>query len=69
MTSSSCKNQVCVNTAPISHTKDTIVCLPNKVVIEIVSDSKSDASPDVISGTGIGSAGNHENGGVSDDIS
>ena len=69
MTSSSCKNQVCVNTAPISHTKDTIVCLPNKVVVEIVSDSKSSASPDVISGAGTGSAGTHENGGVSDDIS
>lgn len=69
MTSSSCKNQVCVNTAPISQTRDTIVCLPNKVVVEIVSDGSSGASPDVISGTGTGSGGNVEKGGVTDGIS
>ena len=35
MASSDCKNQICVNTRPISHTKDSIVCLPNKVMVEI----------------------------------
>ena len=34
MASSDCKNQICVNTRPISHTKDSIVCLPNKVMVE-----------------------------------
>lgn len=34
---SDCKNQVCVNTGEISKTSQSIVCLPNKVMVEIVS--------------------------------
>ena len=49
MTYSTCKNQVCVNTGAISQTKDAIVCLPNKVVVEIVGSGKGGAA-DVISG-------------------
>lgn len=30
-----CRDQICVNHAPISTTDDTIVCLPHKLVIEI----------------------------------
>ena len=48
MTSSSCKNQICVHTGAISHTKDSIACLPNKVIVEIQSDKGGDV--DVISG-------------------
>lgn len=35
MAYSSCSNQICVSTKPVSHTKDSIVCLPNKVLVEI----------------------------------
>ncbi|MCI8608349.1 MAG: NusG domain II-containing protein [Firmicutes bacterium] len=48
MSFSDCKNQVCVNSGAISETKDTIVCLPNKVLIEI--QSKQGGEPDVITG-------------------
>jgi len=41
MAYSSCKNQVCVNTGAISETKDSIVCLPNKVMIEIQSSGSA----------------------------
>ena len=49
MTYSTCKNQVCVNTGAISQTKDAIVCLPNKIVVEITGSVKGGAA-DVISG-------------------
>lgn len=35
MDNASCKNQVCVNTGEISKKGESIVCLPNKVIIEI----------------------------------
>ena len=31
-----CKNQVCVKHGSISHTGETIVCLPNRLVVRIV---------------------------------
>ena len=49
MTYSTCKNQVCVNTGVISQTKDAIVCLPNKIVVEIIGSGKGGGA-DVISG-------------------
>jgi len=51
MTFSDCKNQICVNDGKISETKDTIVCLPNKVLVEITggNDSKG-GDADVITG-------------------
>ena len=49
MSSSDCKNQVCVNTGSISMTNEKIVCLPNRVVVEIKS-SKGGGEYDVISG-------------------
>lgn len=30
-----CKNQICVNTGEISKKGESIVCLPNKVIVEI----------------------------------
>ena len=48
MSYSSCKNQICVNTKAISETKDNIVCLPNKVMVEIQGQQGGGA--DVISG-------------------
>ena len=51
MSYSTCRNQVCVNTGAISHTKDAIVCLPNRVVVEIISSEKGKGGDaDVISG-------------------
>ncbi len=35
MGDASCKNQVCVNTGKISKKGESIVCLPNKVIVEI----------------------------------
>lgn len=48
MTSSNCKNQVCVDTGVISHNRESIVCLPNRVVVEIRSGNGGGV--DVISG-------------------
>lgn len=51
MTYSTCKNQVCVDTGAISETRDSIVCLPNKVMIEIQgSGSGEGGGVDVITG-------------------
>ncbi len=33
---SNCKNQICVHTGEISKKGDTIVCLPNYVIVEII---------------------------------
>ncbi len=49
MSYSSCKNQRCVHEGAISRTKDSIVCLPNKVVVEILGDKNSGGDVDVIS--------------------
>ena len=35
MTYGDCKNQVCVNHKEISRKGETIVCLPNKIIVEI----------------------------------
>ena len=35
MDNASCKNQICVNSGKISKKGETIVCLPNKVIVEI----------------------------------
>ena len=51
MSYSTCRNQVCVNTGAISQTKDAIVCLPNRVVVEIISSEEGKGGDaDVISG-------------------
>ena len=52
MTSSICKNQVCVQTGTISHTKDSIACLPNRVIVEIKAgkNNPEGGDVDVISG-------------------
>lgn len=48
MTFSSCKNQVCVDTGVISTAREAIVCLPNKVMVEI--ESSKGGGPDVVTG-------------------
>ena len=37
-----CKNQNCVRSGAISRTGETIVCLPHKVLVEIVEGAASD---------------------------
>lgn len=36
MVEANCPDQICVNHKSISNNKETIVCLPNKVIVEIV---------------------------------
>ena len=50
MAYSTCKNQVCVETSAIRETKDSIVCLPNKVMVEIQSSRPQGGGADVITG-------------------
>ncbi len=42
MSEASCPDQICVNHKEIQKSGETIVCLPNQVVIEIESDSQSE---------------------------
>lgn len=45
MHEASCKDQLCVCKGVIGRVGETIVCLPNRFVVEVMSDS-SDTSPD-----------------------
>ncbi len=47
MTWADCPDQVCVNTKPISALRETIVCLPHQIVVEVIS-SDEEAAFDVI---------------------
>jgi hypothetical protein len=47
MTEASCANQLCVRQGVISSTAQSIVCLPNRVVVEIVGE---DGDYDVVAG-------------------
>lgn len=38
----SCRDQICVNHMHIHYSGETIVCLPNRLVIEIVNGEESD---------------------------
>lgn len=40
MAHSDCKNQVCVHTGEITQAGETIVCLPNRVTVEILNKGK-----------------------------
>lgn len=39
MTEADCKDQICVHTGVISHGKESIVCVPNRIIIEIVGEN------------------------------
>lgn len=45
--SASCPDKICVGHKPVSNVNESIVCLPHKVVVEIVSDEVEN-SPDVV---------------------
>lgn len=38
----SCPDQLCVNQKEISYDSQSIICLPNKVVVEVISNTNSD---------------------------
>ena len=42
MVEASCPDQLCVDQKEISYDKESIICLPNKVVITVTSDMESD---------------------------
>lgn len=42
MTTASCPDQLCVNQSEICYDKQSIICLPNKVVVTVTSDENSD---------------------------
>ena len=42
MKEASCPDHLCVNQNDISYDKESIICLPNKVVISVISDVESD---------------------------
>ncbi len=46
MEKADCPDKICVAHAPISTSGDDIVCLPNKVVVKIISSDKN--SPDTV---------------------
>ena len=45
--SADCPDKICVGHRPVSNVNESIVCLPHKVVVEIVSDEAENA-PDVV---------------------
>ena len=47
MTESTCKNQVCVDTGRIDQAGESIICLPNKLVVRI--EGKGDKKYDAVS--------------------
>ncbi len=42
MISADCPDKICVNHRSISKNNESIICLPNKVIVMIVSDTESD---------------------------
>ena len=42
MISASCPDQLCVNQSEICYDKQSIICLPNKLVVTVTSDNESD---------------------------
>ena len=50
MSGADCPDQVCVRTRQISHAGETIVCLPHKLVLEIVSAPNNNSPIDAITG-------------------
>lgn len=38
MTHADCPDQLCVKMAPVSQTHELIVCMPNKVIVEVVAE-------------------------------
>lgn len=48
MKSADCPDQICVNTKPIHSRAASIICLPNKVSVEIVGGNADTEEPDAL---------------------
>ena len=48
MHESDCKDKICIKMGEISLTGDSIICLPNRLMLKIVEDKPSDESLDMI---------------------
>ena len=48
MHESNCKDKICIKMGKISIPGDSIICLPNRVMVKIVSDKKNHDSLDLI---------------------
>lgn len=48
MKSADCPDQICVKTKPIHTRSGSIICLPNKVSVEIVDDTGNKNEPDAV---------------------
>ncbi len=48
MSKADCPDQICVKTKAIESTDRTIVCLPNKVILEVIADDDSSETPDAV---------------------
>lgn len=49
MTEADCPDRICVKHRPVSHVGETIVCLPHKVVVEVIGEGDSPDGFDSIS--------------------
>lgn len=50
MTEADCPDRICVHTKSIDARGGTIVCMPNRVVLEIVDPGESGDTPDAVAG-------------------
>lgn len=48
MEEATCPDKVCINQGKISKQNETVVCLPNKVLMEIQGESESDSKMDAV---------------------
>lgn len=42
MEAADCADQICVRHKPVSSSRESIICLPHRIVVEIIGDEKSD---------------------------
>ncbi|MCH5266575.1 MAG: NusG domain II-containing protein [Lachnospiraceae bacterium] len=48
MTDADCNDHTCIRTGGISHTGETIVCLPHRLVLRIADREDADTGPDAV---------------------
>ena len=50
MAEADCPDKLCVNSKPISSRGQSIVCLPNRIVLKIIGEETRDDLPDAVVG-------------------
>ncbi len=48
MTQADCPDGICANHKPIHKTGESIICLPHKVVVTVISDKSNDNEIDAV---------------------